>query len=225
MTAPDRPPLTPLHVIQGLRKRYPPFVTALSWKDEWQLLVAVILSAQCTDERVNRVTPALFKALPTVQDFSTVPQTKLEKLIFSTGFYRSKAKNIQAAANAIIKHHGGAVPSTMAELVAIPGVGRKTANVFLHAVHKKAEGIVVDTHIYRVSRRTGAARGDTPEQVERDLMTRLPRRYWIEYGNLTIQHGRAVCHARKPNCAECPLKRRCPSSIATASRATRAARR
>lgn len=209
----QRPPLTPLAVIKGLRKRYPPFVTALTWKTDWQLLVAVILSAQCTDERVNRVTPALFKALPTIKDFVHVPQLKLEKLIFSTGFYRSKAKNIKAAARTIIERHNGQVPATMDELVALPGVGRKTANVILHVVHEKTEGIVVDTHIYRVSKRTGAARGNTPEQIERNLMQSLSKRYWIEYGNLAIQHGRAICHARKPDCTRCPLKNTCPSSL------------
>ncbi len=209
--------LTPLAVIRGLRKRYPPFVTALTGKNEWQFLVAVMLSAQCTDARVNTVTPVLFKALPTMRDFVTVPQTKLEKLIFSTGFYRSKAKNIIAAAKTITTSHGGVIPATLSELIAIPGVGRKTANVFLHVIHKKAEGIVVDTHIYRVSRRTGAASGNTPEQVEREIIAALPKKYWIEYGNLTIQHGRELCHARKPDCANCPLKKVCPSSIVQGS--------
>jgi endonuclease-3 len=189
-------------------------VTALSWKNEWQLLAAVMLSAQCTDERVNCVTPALFKALPTVQDFAVAPQAKIEKLIFSTGFYKNKAKNIKAAAQAIVAEHGGRVPSSMEELVKLPGVGRKTANVLLHVVHEKAEGIVVDTHIFRVSRRTGASNGKTPEQVERDIMTKLPRKYWIEYGNLAIQHGRVVCHARKPECERCSLKGKCPSALA-----------
>jgi len=209
----SRPALEPLAVIKGLRKRYLPFVTALTWKSEWQLLVAVILSAQCTDERVNRVTPPLFKALPTMRDFATVPQATLEKLIFSTGFYKNKAKNIKAAASTIITKHNSSIPDSMEELVAIPGVGRKTANVFLHVIHKKAEGIVVDTHIYRVSKRTGAARGNTPEQVERSLIQSLPKKYWIEYGNLTIQHGREICYARKPDCSACPLKTTCPSSL------------
>ena len=209
--------LTPLTVIRGLRKRYPPFVTALTWNDEWQLLVAVMLSAQCTDARVNTVTPVLFKTLPTMRDFVTVPQGNLEKLIFSTGFYKNKAKNIIAAAKTITTKHDRIIPNTMNELITIPGVGRKTANVFLHVIHKKVEGIVVDTHIYRVSRRTGVAKGNTPEQVEREVMAVLPKKYWIEYGNLTIQHGRELCHARKPDCANCPLKKVCPSSIVQSS--------
>lgn len=213
-----RPPLSPLAVIKGLRTRYPPFVTALTWKTDWQLLVAVILSAQCTDARVNAVTPPLFKALPTMKDFATVPQAQLEALIFSTGFYKNKAKNIIGAANTILAHHNGTIPDTMAQLIAIPGVGRKTANVFLHVIHEKAEGVVVDTHIYRVSRRTGAATGNTPEHVEREIMANLQQKHWIEYGNLTIQHGREICHARTPDCPNCPLKTTCPSSRVVNSR-------
>lgn len=206
-------PTTPLAVLRALRRRYYLHTTALDYKNEWQLLVAIILSAQCTDARVNMVTPVLFKALPRVQDYVTVPQAKLEKLIYSTGFYRNKAKNIKAAASALVSEHKGKIPDSMDALVEIPGVGRKTANVFLRVAHEKAEGIVVDTHIFRVSRRTGAASGKTPEQVERELMEGLPRKHWIAYGDLAIQHGRVLCHARKPDCANCPLKTKCPSAF------------
>lgn len=204
--------MSPLTVLEGLSKKYKSFTTALDYKTEWQFLVAIILSAQCTDNRVNKVTPVLFTALPEISDFASAPVTKIEKLIFSTGFYKNKAKNIKAAAQTILREYSGKIPDNMETLVKIPGVGRKTANVFLQVVHKKAEGIVVDTHIFRVSNRTGASKGKTPEQVEHELMRALPKKYWILYGNLAIQHGRVLCHARKPDCASCPLKTTCPSA-------------
>ena len=205
--------MKPLAVLKGLEKTYTPFVTALDYKTEWQLLVAIMLSAQCTDARVNRVTPVLFQALPNIDSFVRVPQAKLERLIFSTGFYKNKAKNIKAAAKKIGEEFDGKLPSSMEQLITIPGVGRKTANVFLQVVHNKAEGVVVDTHIYRVSKRTGVSSGNTAEQVEQDIMKALPKKYWILYGDLTIQHGRTICFARKPNCAGCPLNKQCPSAF------------
>lgn len=201
-----------LSLVKTLSKHYKLHKSALSYKSEWQLLVAIILSAQCTDAQVNKVTPALFKALPKVQDMSAVNQTKLEKLIFSTGFYKNKAKNVKAAAQHLIEKHEGKIPATMNELVKVPGVGRKTANVFLSVVHNKAEGVVIDTHIFRVSQRIGVSKGNTAEQVERDVMEQLPKRYWISYGDLVIQHGRKICHARKPDCVHCPLKKTCSSA-------------
>jgi endonuclease-3 len=200
-------------VLRFLDERYPPLAVPLTHTNPWELLVAVILSAQCTDARVNTVTPALFAAYPTPQAMAGAPLARLEALVKPTGFYRNKAANLKACALAVATRHGGSVPATMAELVALPGVGRKTANVILHAVHDRAEGIVVDTHIFRVSRRTGAATGETPEQVERELMAALPRASWKRYGDVTIQHGRVTCHARKPACQECPLATRCPSSL------------
>ena len=202
-----------LSVVKGLSKAYSLHKTALAYRNEWQLLVAIILSAQCTDERVNKTTPALFKELPRIEDFVSVPQGKLEKLIYSTGFYKSKAKSIKNAAKKIMNGFGGKLPSTMEELVTIPGVGRKTANVFLQVVHEKAEGVVVDTHIFRVSRRTGVSNGKTAEKVEEDVMQQLPSKYWIAYGDLVIQHGRKICHARKPDCAACVLTLKCPSAF------------
>lgn len=206
--------LTARQVLSGLAKKYDAHVTALSYGSEWELLVAVALSAQCTDARVNQVTPKLFKALPSIEDFARVRLPVLEKLIFSTGFYKSKARNLKAAASTILRDYHGIIPDSMEHLIRVPGVGRKTANVFLAVVHKKAEGITVDTHIFRVSRRTGAASGNTPEQVERALMAALPRKEWIRYADLAIQHGRVLCHARKPSCSACPLRKQCPSSTA-----------
>lgn len=197
-------------VVKILSKHYSLHITALKYKTEWQLLVAIMLSAQCTDARVNKVTPILFKELPKVEDFAKIPNARLEKLIFSTGFYKAKTKNIKAAAKYLIAKHNSNVPSSMQELIKVPGVGRKTANVFLQVVHKKAEGVVVDTHIFRVSRRTGVSKANTAQQVEKDIMAQLPKKQWIAYGDLTIQHGRVICHARKPDCEHCPLKNTCP---------------
>ena len=200
-------------VIELLKREYPLHKTALGYRNEWQLLVAIILSAQCTDARVNQVTPPLFKELPEIKDFAKAPLKKIERLIFSTGFYKNKAKNIKAAAQKITGDFKGRIPDSMQELVTIPGVGRKTANVFLHVVHEKSEGVVVDTHIFRVSRRTGVSKGRTAEQVEREVMKQLPKRQWIAYGDYVIQHGRKICHARKPECGKCLLNKECPSAF------------
>lgn len=206
-------PMQPLQVIKGLSKTYKPFKTALLFKKDWQLLFSVLLSAQTTDANVNRVTAVLYKELPSVQAIADCPLPKLEKLVYSTGYYKAKARNLQAAAKKLAADFDGKVPSTMEELVSIPGVGRKTANVFLHVWHERAEGVVVDTHIFRVSNRTGASLGKTPEQVERDIMGNLEKRYWILYSDLTIQHGRAICDAKKPRCDVCPLNKECPSAF------------
>lgn len=200
-------------VIRLLRKEYSLHKTALGYGSEWQLLVAIILSAQCTDARVNIVTPGLFRELPGVRDFVVAPIKKIEKLIFSTGFYKNKARNIKAAAQKITGDFKGKIPDSMEKLITIPGVGRKTANVFLHVVHQKIEGVVVDTHIFRVSRRTGVSGGKTAEQVERDVMGQLPKKQWIAYGDYAIQHGRKICHARKPECGKCILSKECPSAF------------
>ena len=197
-------------VLSLLEPHYPAYDTVLTYDTPWQLLISIILSAQCTDDQVNRATPALFKALPTPQAMVKAPLPKIEKLIFSTGFYKNKAKNIQAAARAILRDHDWIIPNSMERLVTIPGVGRKTANVYLHIVHRKTEGVVVDTHIFRVSKRTGVSKGNTPEQVERDVMEQLPKAQWKRYGDVLIQHGRKVCHARKPACGECVLREECP---------------
>lgn len=205
--------MSPLAVIKGLRKTYKPFKTVLQYKDDWQLLFAILLSAQTTDANVNKVTAVLFKTLPSAEAIANCPLPKLEKLIYSTGYYKAKARNLKAAANTLSKDFGGRVPDSMELLITIPGVGRKTANVFLHVWHERAEGVVVDTHIFRVSNRTGASYGKTPEQVERDIMSNLPKKHWIMYSDLTIQHGRAICEAKKPRCDICPLNKECPSAF------------
>lgn len=202
--------MTASRILEMLNPHYPVYDTILLYQEPWQLLVAIMLSAQCTDAQVNKVTPALFKSIPTMQAMEKAPRVKIEKLIFSTGFYKNKARSIQAAARAIIHDHHGKIPDSMETLITIPGVGRKSANVFLHIVHRKVEGVVVDTHIFRVTRRTGASTGKTPEQVERDVMRQLPKPQWKRYGDVLIQHGRKVCHARKPDCGICSIRKKCP---------------
>jgi endonuclease III len=208
-----RAPMTPLAVIKGLEKTYPLFKTALAYKTDWQLLFAVSLSAQTTDANVNRATAVLFTELPSIEAIANAPIAKLEKFVHSVGYYQTKAKNLKAAAKQLLSEYNGRVPATMEELITLPGVGRKTANVFLHVWHNRTEGVVVDTHIFRVSNRTGVSSGKTPQQVERDVMQSLDKKYWIQYGNLTIQHGRQICDARKPRCDVCPLNKQCPAAF------------
>jgi endonuclease III len=205
--------MTPLAVVKGLQKTYKPFKTVLVYKKDWQLLFSILLSAQTTDANVNKVTAVLFKELPSVEAIASCPLPKLEKLVYSTGYYKSKAKNLKGAAQKLVSDFNGVVPHTMEELIIIPGVGRKTANVFLHVWCEVASGVVVDTHIHRVSNRTGASAGKTPEQVERDIMNHLEKKYWILYSDLTIQHGRQICDARKPRCDVCPLQKECPAAF------------
>ncbi len=212
--AKTRAPLSAITVLRKLEPGYPPLATPLNYNNPWELLVAVILSAQCTDARVNLVTPELFAKLPGAAAMAKAPILTIEKLIHSTGFYKSKAKNLKACAQAVLNNHSGSIPESMRELIALPGVGRKTANVVQQVIHGRVEGIVVDTHIFRVSWRTGAATKSTPQQVERELMETLPKSKWQRYGEVAIQHGRVVCHARKPDCVNCPLMKTCPSSIA-----------
>ncbi len=169
-----------------------------------QLLVATILSAQCTDERVNRVTPSLFKKLPTAKDFAEVSLSDLEEMVRPTGFYRNKAKNIKACCTALVERHGGKVPDNMDALVELPGIGRKTANVILGSAFG-IPGIVVDTHVKRVSQRIGLTRESDPVKIEFDLMALIPKKDWIAFSHQMIWHGRALCKARKPKCPECPL--------------------
>jgi endonuclease-3 len=176
------------------------------------LLIATILSAQCTDKRVNLVTPALFARYRTAADFAAIKPAELEKAIQSTGFFRNKTKSIRAATAAIANEHGGKVPDTMEQLNALPGVGRKTANVVLGNAFHKNEGIVVDTHVARLSHRLGLVTGDDPVKIERKLMKLVPRERWTMLSHLLIEHGRQVCDARKPRCGECVLADTCPSS-------------
>jgi endonuclease-3 len=196
-----------------LFKEYPKNQTALSYSDPFQLLVAVILSAQCTDVRVNIVTPQLFARFSTPREFVNADIKELESLIHSTGFYHNKAKNIIACAKALLEYHRGIVPQTMDELFALPGVGRKTANVVLGEVFGKIEGIVVDTHVARLSGRLGFTTETDAVKIEHDLMPLIPKKKWYHFSHTLIFHGRTICGARKPLCAECSINTLCPSSL------------
>ncbi len=197
-----------------LESLYPHARTALRHADPYQLTVATILSAQCTDERVNMVTPGLFRSFPDADSMAGARQEELEEIIRSTGFFRNKARNLIAMARAVVDRHGGKIPATMDELVTLPGVGRKTANVILGNAFGIDEGVVVDTHVKRLSRLLGFTREDDPLKIERELMEIFPRHRWTPLSHMLIFHGRAVCIARRPRCGECVLARHCPSSLA-----------
>ena len=199
-------------IVTRLEKAYPDAKCALSHTSALELLVATILSAQCTDVRVNMVTPALFAKYRTADDYATANPRVFEKEIQSTGFFRNKTKSILGMAQALVERHGGRVPDTIAELVELPGVGRKTANVILGVWFRKAEGVVVDTHVHRISRLLKLTRQDDPVKIERDLMELIPRPRWDRFGHLVIHHGRRVCIARRPRCEECVVSALCPSS-------------
>ena len=201
-----------VEILRLLHKEFPGATTALLHHDAFQLLVATILSAQCTDERVNMVTPGLFKKYPTPKHLASADQSELEQEIRSTGFYRMKAKNIIACSKGLVEKHDGIVPKTMDELVQLPGVGRKTANVVLGQAYGISSGIVVDTHVHRLSQRLGLTNADTAEKIEEDLMNVFPKSSWIGLGSVLILHGRKTCKARKPNCPECVLCDLCPSA-------------
>ena len=213
-----RGPLAPERVaaiLKALDEAYPDAVCALHHRTPWELLVATILSAQCTDVRVNMVTPELFKRFPSPQAMTKARLPELEELIRTTGFFRNKAKSILGAAKKITEDFGGKVPETLAELITIPGAARKTANVVLGVSFGKAEGVVVDTHVFRIARRLELAKGDTPQKVEQELMHVLPRDHWIRFSHQVIHHGRKVCIARKPKCKECTLESLCRSKDKT----------
>jgi endonuclease-3 len=198
-------------VFAALDQLFPQAQTALRHENAFQLLVATILSAQCTDERVNMITPGLFARYPTPQDFAALRQEVLEREIHSTGFFRNKAKNIIAASQKIVEDFGGQVPRTMEEMLTLPGVARKTANVVLGSAYGLATGVVVDTHVFRVAQRLKLSKQKTPEKVEQDLMKLVPQDRWITFGHQMIWFGRKTCQARKPLCAECPLNSLCDS--------------
>lgn len=205
-------------VIFDLKKQYPDAKIALNFGNELQLLVAVILSAQCTDERVNVVTPILFGKFPNVESFANCKIEELEKAIYSTGFYKNKAKNIKAMAQMLIKDFGGKVPSEMEDLLKLPGVARKTANVVMWSAFDRAEGVVVDTHVARLCGRLGLVPMKMSERkdavnIEKELQKILPRKNWGEFSHLLIFHGRRVCVARKPRCGDCVLNKICPSAF------------
>jgi endonuclease-3 len=197
-------------IVRLLAKEYPDAECALRHATPFELLVATILSAQCTDERVNIVTPALFKKYPDPAAFAVAPLDSIEKAIQSTGFFRSKAKSIKAASQALVDRHGGNVPQELDELVELAGVGRKTANVVLGVAYGKATGVVVDTHVGRISRRLSVTAETDPVKVEADLMRILPTKEWIDFSHRVIHHGRRICVARKPNCNACVLEALCP---------------
>jgi endonuclease-3 len=198
-------------ILKGLDEAYPDVECALHHTSPWELLVATILSAQCTDVRVNMVTPALFKRFPTPAAMAKASLPELEKLIRTTGFFRNKAKSIKGAAEKIESNFAGKVPQTLAELITIPGAARKTANVVLGVSFKKAEGVVVDTHVFRIAHRLGLAKSDTAQKVEQELMHVIPEDRWIDFSHQLIHHGRQVCIARKPKCNRCNLEQLCHS--------------
>lgn len=202
-------------ILKRLQAAYPGAVCALTHKDAWQLTVATILSAQCTDVRVNMVTPALFKKYPSAAHFAALQPEELEPDIRSTGFFRNKAKSIVGAARKVMEDFKGRVPTEMESLLSLPGVARKTANVVLGSWYGIAEGVVVDTHVFRISRRLEFTRQNTAEKVEQDLIKIIPREKWIDYSHQVIHHGRALCVARKPRCAECPLEDICHAADKT----------
>jgi endonuclease-3 len=203
-------------LIEAFQRAYPGAHCELTFSNPLELLVATILSAQCTDKRVNMVTPALFKKYKTARNYAAAPQEALETAIKTTGFFRSKAKSIRAAAAGIVKNHGGKVPDTMEALTALPGVGRKTANVVLSNAFGKSEGIVVDTHVTRLSRRLGLTRNTDAVKIERDLVKLIPREHWTDFSHWLIWHGRRRCFARKPDCAGCEVQKLCPSAFKVA---------
>jgi endonuclease-3 len=196
-------------ILKRLDQTYPEVTCALTHKDPWELLVATILSAQSTDVRVNMVTPELFRKYPTVQDFARLEPEQLESDVRSTGFFRNKSRSVVGAARKIVNEFGGNVPETMDELLTLPGVARKTANVVLGTWFRKAEGVVVDTHVHRISRRLELTKNDDPKKIEEDLMRVIPREKWILFSHQIIWHGRKLCLARSPKCAECPLENIC----------------
>ena len=197
-------------IIKKLRAAHPDARCALRHRDPLQLLVATILSAQCTDVRVNLVTPALFARYRTAADFAAAPPGELEEMIRSTGFFHNKARAIRNCCRVIAETFDGQVPGTLEELIHLDGIGRKTANVVLGVAYGKADGIVVDTHVARLSRRMGLTRAGTPEKIERALMKTIPRADWIDFSHLLIWHGRRRCPARQPDCARCEIANLCP---------------
>ena len=199
-------------ILALLKRTYPDAACSLHFSSPLELLVATIMSAQCTDVRVNMVTPGLFKKYPTAADYAKSSQEELEKALQSTGFYRNKAKSIRAMSAVLVEKYSGEVPRTMDELTDLPGVGRKTANVVLGNAFGQNVGVVVDTHVARLSHRLGLTTHTDPVKIELDLMKIIPQKDWTLWSHLLIHHGRAICNARRPMCEECPLRPLCPSA-------------
>jgi endonuclease-3 len=202
-------------ILAGLGKAYPNATCALTHSSPWELLVATILSAQCTDARVNMVTPTLFRRFPTPAAMATASLPEIEEIIRTTGFYHNKAKSISGAATAVVERFGGEVPRTMEELLTVPGAARKTANVVLGTAYGIAVGVVVDTHVLRLSRRLELTLNTEPKKVEQDLVKIIPKDHWIAFSHELILHGRAICIARKPRCPDCTIEKECDSSDKT----------
>ena len=211
-------PLAPeriAEILKRLDQLYPEVKCALTHSSAWELLVATILSAQSTDVNVNRVTPELFRKYPTVEAFAALTPEQLQPDVRSTGFFRNKSKSVVGAAKAIVANFGGQVPDDMDKLLTLPGVARKTANVVLGSWFKKAEGVVVDTHVHRISRRLELTKNDDPQKIEQNLMRVIPRERWILFSHQIIWHGRRLCIARKPKCVDCPLENLCHAADKT----------
>lgn len=200
-------------LLRGLKKSYPDPVCALTHSSPLELVVATILSAQCTDARVNKVTPALFKRYRTANDYAESLPEELESLIRSTGFYRNKAKSIRGMARMLVERYNGQVPKVMEMLLELPGVARKTANVVLGTAFGISEGVVVDTHVTRLSERLGLSRQNSAEKIEKDLMKIIPKEDWTWFSHALITHGRQVCMARNPNCPGCPVRKQCANPV------------
>jgi endonuclease-3 len=199
-------------IIRILCRTYPDSRTALYHSNPFEILIATILSAQCTDKKVNEITPGLFAKYPTAAEFAAAEPAELEEEIRPTGFYRNKTRSIIGAARRIVESYDGRVPDTMEELITLPGVARKTANIVLSSGFHKAEGIAVDTHVNRLSGRLDLSREKDPDKIEQDLLKVVPEEAWLDFNYLLVNHGRALCHARKPLCAGCPLTHLCPSA-------------
>lgn len=210
MTAPEVSTAAARNAISRLADHIPHPECELNYGSPFELLVATILSAQCTDERVNQVTPGLFQRFPTAEDISEAEAGEVETLIHSTGFYKAKTRNLQSCCKTIVEQFGGNMPSELDELCQLPGVGRKTANLVIGVAFEKATGVVVDTHAGRVSRRLGLTAESKPEKIEKDLMNLVPNDQWIDLGHRLILHGRHTCKAKKPNCDECAIRDVCP---------------
>ncbi|MEM2513278.1 MAG: endonuclease III [Candidatus Bathyarchaeia archaeon] len=201
-----------MEIIDLLEKVHPDAKLALKWSNPLELLVATVLSAQCTDERVNKVTEHLFKKYRTAEDYANANLEEFERDIKSISFYRAKAKNIKRACQILVEKYNSEVPKTMEDLMSLPGVARKTANVVLSNAYGIMEGIIVDTHVSRVSKRLGLTSESDPEKIERDLMEIVPREKWLRFADLLIFHGRRICKAKDPECRECILNKLCPSA-------------
>jgi endonuclease-3 len=199
-------------IISILSEAYPSSRTALKHENPLQILVATILSAQCTDEKVNQITPALFQKYPTPSDFASADKDELEEEIRPTGFFRNKTKSIINASKKIVEDFGGEVPDNMEDLITLPGVARKTANIVLSSAFKKAEGIAVDTHVRRLSQRLGLSKEKDPDKIEKDLMMIVPKEDWLDFNYMLVNHGRKICQARKPLCPQCGVRQLCPSA-------------